>query len=92
MQFAKQTFTEVEPGVSLDEIGKAGCIGPCTLYQHFPTRDALLGEVYRTEFEKLRKADQKLSDGLSPLEALRVRMLKFVDYMAMKLIIFPAIN
>lgn len=51
-----------------------------------------MGEVYRTEFEKLRKADQKLSDGLSPLEALRVRMLKFVDYMAMKLIIFPAIN
>ena len=92
LQVAKQAFTEVGPDVSLDEIAKLAVVGPGTLYRHFPTRDALVGEVYRTELEKLKAAEQRFSATLPPLEALRAWMLTFVDYMATKLIILPAIN
>jgi len=92
LQVAKQAFTEVGPDVSLDEIAKLAVVGPGTLYRHFPTRDALVGEVYRTELEKLKAAEQRFSETLPPLEALRAWMLTFVDYMATKLIILPAIN
>ena len=92
LQVAKQAFTEIGPDVSLDEIAKLAVVGPGTLYRHFPTRDALVGEVYRTELEKLKAAEQRFSESLPPLEALRAWMLTFVDYMATKLIILPAIN
>ena len=89
---AKAAFTKSGPGVSLDEIAKLAVVGPGTLYRHFPTRDALIEAVYRTELEKLRAAEQEFSQNMPPLEALRAWMLMFVDYMATKLIILPAIN
>ena len=92
LQVAKQAFAEIGPDVSLDEIARLAVVGPGTLYRHFPTRDALVGEVYRTELEKLKAAEQSFSESLPPLEALRAWMLTFVDYMATKLIILPAIN
>ena len=92
LQVAKQAFTEIGPDVSLDEIARLAVVGPGTLYRHFPTRDALVGEVYRTELEKLKEAERDFSASLPPLEALRSWMLTFVDYMATKLIILPAIN
>jgi len=92
LQVAKQAFTEIGPDVSLDEIARLAVVGSGTLYRHFPTRDALVGEVYRTELEKLKEAEQKYSETLQPVEALRSWMLTFVDYMATKLIILPAIN
>ncbi len=92
LQVAKQAFTEAGPYVSLNEIAKRAEVGAGTLYRHFPTRDALVGEMYRAELEKLREAEQRLSETLPPLEALRAWMLTFVDYMATKLLILPAIN
>jgi AcrR family transcriptional regulator len=67
-------------------------VGPGTLYRHFPTREALLEAVYRTEVEKLAAAEQEFSATLPPLEALRAWMLLFVDYIATKQIIAPALN
>ena len=92
LQVAKLAFTYVGPDVSLDEIAKLAKVGPGTLYRHFPTRDALVEAVYRTELEKLTLAEREFSASLPPVEALRAWMLTFVDYMATKLIILPAIN
>ena len=92
LQVAKLAFTDVGPDVSLDEIAKLAVVGPGTLYRHFPTRDALVEAVYRTELEKLTVAEREFSASLPPVEALRAWMLTFVDYMATKLIILPAIN
>ena len=92
LQVAKLAFTDVGPDVSLDEIAKLAKVGPGTLYRHFPTRDALVEAVYRTELEKLTLAEREFSASLPPVEALRAWMLTFVDYMATKLIILPAIN
>nr|WP_261361874.1 TetR/AcrR family transcriptional regulator [Frigoriglobus tundricola] len=92
MDVAKQAFARSGAETSLDEIAKQAGVGPGTLYRHFPTRDALLEAVYRTEVDKLAAAEQKLAQDLPPIEALRAWMLLFVDYIAAKKIIAPALN
>jgi len=92
LEIAKQAFTRDGANASLDDIAKQAGVGPGTLYRHFPTRDALIEAVYHAEVEKLAAAAQGFAQTLSPLEALRAWMLLFVDYMAAKLIIAPALN
>jgi AcrR family transcriptional regulator len=77
---------------SLDDIAKQAGVGPGTLYRHFPTREALLEAVYHTEVAKLAAAQRELSAKLPPVEALRAWMLLFVDYIAAKHLIAPALN
>lgn len=76
----------------MDEIAKRARIGPGTLYRHFPTRDDLLAAVYISEVEKLAEAQRKFSAELPPIEALRAWMLVFIDYIAAKKIIAPALS
>jgi AcrR family transcriptional regulator len=92
LEIAKEAFTRSGANVSLDEVAKQAGVGAGTLYRHFPTRDALLEAVYRTEVERLAAAERKFADTLSPIEALRAWMLLFVDYIAAKQIIAPALN
>jgi AcrR family transcriptional regulator len=92
LEVAKQAFTRSGANASLDDIAKEAGVGPGTLYRHFPTRDALIEAVYRTEVEKLAAAEKKFSESLPPIEALRAWMLLFVDYIATKQIIGPALN
>src|SRR5258705_13372385 len=92
LQVAKQAFSQSGVSASLDEISKEAGVGPGTLYRHFPTREDLLEAVYRTEVEKLAAAERKFADTLPPVEALRAWMLLFVDYIAAKQIIAPALN
>ncbi|TQS44755.1 TetR/AcrR family transcriptional regulator [Cryptosporangium phraense] len=56
---------------SLNEIAKRAGVGPGTLYRHFPTREALVLEVYRAEIEALAALAPALLDDHPPLEALR---------------------
>jgi hypothetical protein len=48
--------------------------------------------VYRTEVEKLAAAQRNFAETMPPIEALRAWMLLFVDYIAAKKIIAPALN
>jgi hypothetical protein len=48
--------------------------------------------VYRTEVEKLAAAERKFAATMAPIDALRAWMLLFVDYIATKQIIAPALN
>ena len=89
---AKQAFKKSGPDVSMDEIAKLAMVGPGTLYRHFPTRDALVEAVYRTEVERLIEAEKNFAESMTPVEALRAWLLLFVDYMATKQIIVPALN
>ena len=84
LEVAKQAFTRSEANTSLDDVAKAAGVGAGTLYRHFPTRDALLEAVYRTEVERLAAAQQKFAETMPPVEALRAWMLLFVDYIAAK--------
>src|SRR6195952_5994938 len=71
LEVAKEAFTRSGANVSLDDVAKQANVGPGTLYRHFPTRDALLEAVYRTEVERLAAAATRLSLEPTPLEALR---------------------
>ena len=92
LEVAKQEFTRSGANASLDDIAKQASVGAGTLYRHFPTRDALIEAVYRTEVEKLAAAERKFSETMAPIDALRAWMLLFVDYIAAKHIIAPALN
>jgi AcrR family transcriptional regulator len=92
LEIAKQVFTSRGAEASMDEIAKRAKIGPGTLYRHFPTRDDLLAAVYISEVEKLAEAQKTFSAELPPVEALRAWMLVFIDYIAAKRIIAPALN
>ena len=92
LEVAKQVFTRRGADASMGEIARRARIGPGTLYRHFATRDDLLATVYITEVEKLAAAQKKLSAELPPIEALRAWLLVFIDYIAAKKIIAPALN
>ena len=92
LEVAKDAFTRSGANVSLDDVARQAGIGPGTLYRHFPTREALLEAVYRTEVEKLAAAERRFAAEMSPVDALRAWMLLFVDYIAAKQIIAPALN
>jgi len=89
LEVAKEVFTEFGADSSLDDTAKQTGVGAGTLYRHFPTRDALIEAVYRSEVEKLAGAERKFSETMSAIEALRTWMLLFVGHIAAKQIIAP---
>jgi AcrR family transcriptional regulator len=92
LEVAKEAFTRSGANASLDDIAKESGVGPGTLYRHFPTREELLKAVYRAELEKLAAAEQKLAQTMPPIDALRAWLLLFVDAIAAKQLIAPALN
>jgi AcrR family transcriptional regulator len=92
LEVAKLAFTQHGAETTLDDIARQTGIGPGTLYRHFPTRDALIEAVYRGEVEKLTAAGQRFAATMPPLEALRAWMLLFIDHVADKRLILPAME
>jgi AcrR family transcriptional regulator len=92
LEAAKKAFSRYGANASLDNIAKQAGVGAGTLYRHFPTRDALIEAVYRSEVEKLAAAEPKFAETMPPVEALRAWMLLFVEHIAQKQIIAPALN
>jgi AcrR family transcriptional regulator len=80
LEVAKKAFARRGANASLDDIANEADVGAGTLYRHFPTRDALIEAV------------RKFAEAMPPIEALRAWMLLFVDYIATKQIIAPALN
>ncbi len=92
LEVARLAFTEHGVDATLDDIAKEAGIGPGTLYRHFPTRDALIEAVYRSEVEKLAASGKHFVATLPPLEALRAWMLLLIDHVAAKTLILPVMN
>src|SRR5579859_3293217 len=92
LEVAKEAFGRSGADASLDDIAKQAGVGAGTLYRHFPTRESLIEAVYHAEVGKLAAAEKELSRKLPPVNALRAWMLLFVDYIAQKQIIAPALN
>jgi AcrR family transcriptional regulator len=91
LEAARKAFTRSGADTSLEEIAKQAGVGVGTLYRHFPTREVLLQDVYRSELEKLAAASRKLEE-MPPIEALRSWLFMFVDAIAAKQLIAPAVN
>ncbi len=92
LEVAKEVFTRDGAAASLDDIARRTGVGSGTLYRHFPTRDALIEAVHRSEVEKLAAAAQQLAATMPPLEALRAWMHQFIDYVVGKKLIIPAMD
>jgi AcrR family transcriptional regulator len=92
LEVAREAFTRAGANASLDDIARQAGVGAGTLYRHFPSREALIEAVYRTGVEKLAAAERNFAETMPPIEALRAWMLLFVDHIAAKKIIAPALN
>ncbi len=91
LETAKTMFAAKGPSASLDEIAKAAGVGIGTLYRHFPTRDALVEQVYRKETALLSDAVPRLLAAHPPVEALRQWLVLFIDYFGTKQIMASAL-
>ncbi len=92
LEVAKDAFTQLGAEASLDDIARQAGVGAGTLYRHFPSREALIEAVYRTEMAKLAASARSLSGTLPPPDALRAWLLLFVDGIATKKVIAPVLN
>jgi AcrR family transcriptional regulator len=92
IEIAKAAFADVGADVSLEEIARRAGVGIGTLYRHFPTRDAIVEAVYRREVQQLADAATRLLETAPPGEALHQWMRLFVDYIATKKVIAPALG
>lgn len=92
LETARTVFAAKGAEASLDEIARAAGVGIGTLYRHFPTRDALVEEVYRTASQQLADAATALAEAYPPIEALRQWLWLFVDHLATKQMMAEALN
>jgi AcrR family transcriptional regulator len=70
--------------VTLERVARDAGVGIGTLYRHFPTREALIEEVYRAELARLCQSAPRLLAAMPPDAALRAWMDGFIDYNATK--------
>jgi AcrR family transcriptional regulator len=84
LETAKARFAESGAATTLEEVARAAGVGIGTLYRHFPTRDALVEQVYRDALDRLAADAERLMAEQPPLEALRQWLFLFVDYIATK--------
>lgn len=77
---ARDAFAEHGADASLIDIARRAGVGSGTLYRHFPSRSALLLEVYRQEIEALGALAATLRDAVDPFGALAEWLRAFADY------------
>jgi AcrR family transcriptional regulator len=81
---AAAQFAERGVEAPLDDIARRAGVGIGTLYRHFPTREALVADVYRREVDLLCGGVEELLGTLPADEALAEWMRRFVGYVATK--------
>ncbi len=81
---ARKLFSTAANTVSLEAIARAAGVGIGTLYRHFPTKEALVEAVYRSELDALdRDADDLLSRHPSS-DAMRQWMDRYAKFVVAK--------
>jgi AcrR family transcriptional regulator len=81
---AADVFAAGGTDASLEEIARRAGVGVGTLYRHFPTRAALVEEVYRGGVEALCSRAPELLATLPPDEAIEQWVLGFSAYVGRK--------
>lgn len=89
---ARAAYTAHGGLVSMEEVARTAGVGIGTLYRHFPTREALLVEVYRGEIARLCQEAEVLAATRPPVEALRDWLLLFVDHLADNIVLGDAVK
>jgi len=52
IEAARQAFADCGDAAQMDDIARLAGVGVGTVYRHFPTKDALMGELIRRKFER----------------------------------------
>jgi AcrR family transcriptional regulator len=81
---ALKLFTSSKDEVTLSAVAEGAGVGIGTLYRHFPTRDALVEAIYRSEVERLGEAAPALLKRMSPEKALEEWLNRYAGLMATK--------
>ena len=92
LEAAKAAFAQSGIDVSLEDIARRAGLGTGTFYRHFPTREAIIAAVYQREVQQLADSATRLLATRAPADALQDWMRSFVDYIATKKIIAPALG
>lgn len=72
VEAARVAFAEQGRDAQIDDIARRAEVGVGTVYRHFPTKDALIGELVSLKLTALRdRARRKLAAGGDPGEAFR---------------------
>ena len=87
---AAREYVVASNDLKLNEIAKAAGVGQGTLYRHFPTREALLAEVYQADVEALVAAAADLLAAHPPMEAFARWLRKVAEYAKVKRGVFAA--
>jgi AcrR family transcriptional regulator len=69
LEAARECFAEYGAESQIDQIAARANVGVGTVYRHFPTKDALLGELVRQRFEEFAANALKALDVEDPWEA-----------------------
>lgn len=82
---ARRLFQQADgESVSLEAIARTAGVGIGTLYRHFPTREALVAALYRSELDELSTAaDNLLAEGPAD-QALRGWIRRYAEFVATK--------
>lgn len=70
--------------VKIETIAHEAGVGVGTLYRNFPSREALVEEVYRSELARLCAMAARLVADRSPADAMREWMHRYQDFVATK--------
>ncbi|WP_228265911.1 TetR/AcrR family transcriptional regulator [Microlunatus elymi] len=81
---ATAAFTAGTGKVALESIARDAGVGIGTLYRHFPTREALVEAVYRSELERLCDRMPGLVAAMPADQALREWMGRYADFFETK--------
>jgi AcrR family transcriptional regulator len=83
LQVAHDALAE-SADASLNSIAKRAGVGAGTLYRHFPTREALILEVYQHDMDRLVDSVPDVLATRTPLDALRQWFTNLATYVRIK--------
>jgi AcrR family transcriptional regulator len=82
VEVGREAFARYGVDAPMDDIARQAGVGPGTLYRHFPTREALLLAVYRSDIETIAERARVLGAQLPPWEALSAWLTEQLDYIS----------
>jgi AcrR family transcriptional regulator len=82
IEVGREAFSEHGLDAPMDDIARRAVVGAGTLYRHFPTREALLLAVYRSDIETIAGRASVLGGELPAMEALTAWLREQLDYIS----------
>lgn len=81
---ATEAFASGDHVVRLEDVAKVAGVGVGTLYRNFPSREALVEEVYRSALARLCTGAERLLATREPVEAMRTWMRRYQAFVTTK--------